>query len=145
MLSRFFAFGAALIAPTLSEVFDFLLCKDSFFFVADAEWTDKSLLSEDPAGAPDAAAYALLASMAPSSITPTTIFFISSILESKTLELRMRPICPGVQFVQGIQVSLGGSHHDVGIRPQPIDYATSFGQTHRHFALGIRTAGNVIH
>src|SRR5512146_2792421 len=56
--------------------------------------------------------------------------------------LRVRPFRPGVQLIQGIQVSLGRSHHYIGIRAQPVDHAAALGQAHRHFALSIGAAGD---
>lgn len=52
-------------------------------------------------------------------------------------ELRVEPLLVGVKLIQGIEVRLGRSHHDVRIRPLTIDDASLLRQPHGDFALGI--------
>ena len=63
----------------------------------------------------------------------------------RRLHLRMLPIHRHQHPIQGIDVGLGRGNDDVGIGTLSVDDAAILFQTHRHLALRVRAAGNVVH
>ncbi len=48
-------------------------------------------------------------------------------------------------LVQPMNVGLGGSDNDIGIRPLAVDDPPGLLQPHRHLPLGVSPGGDVIH
>ena len=56
----------------------------------------------------------------------------------------MRALHLGVQLVETVEISLGGSDNDIGIRALTVDDTPAARQSHGHLALGVGAAGNVV-
>ena len=49
------------------------------------------------------------------------------------------------ELVQRVDVGLGRGHDDVGVGAHAVDDAPALGQPHRHLALRVGAAGDVVH